>query len=521
MEPAAPAFAEPTTLLALLRAAPGCGPAGAATGAVAPPAPAPAPAAGGPPPPAAGGFAAVPVEEALQLSYDAFVSRYMAPNRPVLIRVRRRVRERGRAAAAAAAARAAAGLGARGPPGSGVSRLNSGPLAPRCVRRAPPPAGPRRASGSRPAAASTSRRCARSRRPRLSASLTPRGGWRWVKGRRAGCAVGGAAAGRQLVPAGAVLNPCAARAPGPRRRHAGCGPCEEMALGEYCDWWACARPGAQAEHAGAQQQPPQPAAPQQPAAQQQRAWGQRPADTQQAPGRPAGADGRLLYLKDWHLAAERPDTPAYTLPRFFSEDWLNAFYCDGCGGGGGGSGGGEEGAGGGGGSASSGRRDSTGGGGEGGEACSGGGAAPPGRPVATADYRFVYLGPAGSWTPLHADVLTSFSWSANVAGAKRWLLLAPEHARLLRGRRGGGLAPDFFIGDLCGGGGGGGGESNGSGGGGGVRGSTAAAEEGEALDAADFPGLPAAQRLLHEVIQVGAGPGDGIGRGWKGVEIIL
>ena len=25
--------------------------------------------------------------------------------------------------------------------------------------------------------------------------------------------------------------------------------------------------------------------------------------------------------------------------------------------------------------------------------------------VATSDYRFVYLGPAGSWTPVHADVL--------------------------------------------------------------------------------------------------------------------
>lgn len=32
--------------------------------------------------------AAIAVEEAGQLSYDAFVSRYMAPNRPVLIRVR-------------------------------------------------------------------------------------------------------------------------------------------------------------------------------------------------------------------------------------------------------------------------------------------------------------------------------------------------------------------------------------------------------------------------------------------------
>ncbi len=37
----------------------------------------------------------------------------------------------------------------------------------------------------------------------------------------------------------------------------------------------------------------------------------------------------------------------------------------------------------------------------------------------TSDYRFVYLGPQGSWTPLHSDVLRSYSWSANVAGKKR------------------------------------------------------------------------------------------------------
>lgn len=28
--------------------------------------------------------------------------------------------------------------------------------------------------------------------------------------------------------------------------------------------------------------------------------------------------------------------------------------------------------------------------------------------AAAADYRFVYCGPAGTWTPLHADVLRSF-----------------------------------------------------------------------------------------------------------------
>ena len=36
----------------------------------------------------------------------------------------------------------------------------------------------------------------------------------------------------------------------------------------------------------------------------------------------------------------------------------------------------------------------------------------------TGDYRFVYLGPKDSWTPMHADVLRSYSWSANISGHK-------------------------------------------------------------------------------------------------------
>lgn len=48
------------------------------------------------------------------------------------------------------------------------------------------------------------------------------------------------------------------------------------------------------------------------------------------------------------------------------------------------------------------------------------------------DYKFAYLGPAGSRTPLHADVLRSFSWSANLAGRKRWLLYPPEETERAR-----------------------------------------------------------------------------------------
>jgi Cupin-like domain len=52
----------------------------------------------------------------------------------------------------------------------------------------------------------------------------------------------------------------------------------------------------------------------------------------------------------------------------------------------------------------------------------------------------------GSWTPLHADVLRSFSWSVNVAGAKRWLLLPPVHTHLLYDRFGRCMAPSFSLG---------------------------------------------------------------------------
>jgi hypothetical protein len=52
------------------------------------------------------------------------------------------------------------------------------------------------------------------------------------------------------------------------------------------------------------------------------------------------------------------------------------------------------------------------------------------------DYRFVYMGPRGSWTPLHADVFTSFSWSVNVCGRKRWLLFPPGEEACLQDRFG-------------------------------------------------------------------------------------
>lgn len=68
-----------------------------------------------------------------------------------------------------------------------------------------------------------------------------------------------------------------------------------------------------------------------------------------------GEDTRLLYLKDFHAAARH--RTGYTTPEIFREDWLNEWL------------------------------DSFG----------------EERNVKQ-DYRFLYLGPAGSWTPLHADV---------------------------------------------------------------------------------------------------------------------
>lgn len=38
---------------------------------------------------------------------------------------------------------------------------------------------------------------------------------------------------------------------------------------------------------------------------------------------------------------------------------------------------------------------------------------------------------AGSWTPLHADVFRSYSWSANVCGKKRWFFLDPSQCHLV------------------------------------------------------------------------------------------
>ncbi|KAI0664786.1 Clavaminate synthase-like protein [Cubamyces menziesii] len=97
--------------------------------------------------------------------------------------------------------------------------------------------------------------------------------------------------------------------------------------------------------------------------------------------------GQTLYVKDWHLArtfleasAENASYDAfYTTPDIFRDDWMNAYY----------------------------------------------------SAHTEDDFRFVYVGAAGTFTPLHRDVYTSYSWSTNVCGRKRWWLFPPEQTPLL------------------------------------------------------------------------------------------
>ncbi|XP_010248583.1 PREDICTED: jmjC domain-containing protein 4 [Nelumbo nucifera] len=107
-----------------------------------------------------------------------------------------------------------------------------------------------------------------------------------------------------------------------------------------------------------------------------------------------GNDQTVLYLKDWHFVKEYPDYVVYTTPLFFRDDWLN-IYLDGH---------------------------------------------PMHRDphnyqktneINCSDYRFVYMGAKGTWTPLHADVFRSYSWSANVCGKKQWHLLSPSQCHLV------------------------------------------------------------------------------------------
>uniref|UniRef100_H3CST7 2-oxoglutarate and iron-dependent oxygenase JMJD4 n=1 Tax=Tetraodon nigroviridis TaxID=99883 RepID=H3CST7_TETNG len=91
-----------------------------------------------------------------------------------------------------------------------------------------------------------------------------------------------------------------------------------------------------------------------------------------------------LYLKDWHMSRDFPEHNVYTTPVYFTSDWLNEYW----------------------------------------------------DTLQVDDYRFVYMGPKGSWTPFHADVFRSYSWSANICGRKKWLLYPPGQEDYLRDTHG-------------------------------------------------------------------------------------
>ncbi|TKY90582.1 hypothetical protein EX895_000580 [Sporisorium graminicola] len=96
-----------------------------------------------------------------------------------------------------------------------------------------------------------------------------------------------------------------------------------------------------------------------------------------------------IYVKDWHLIkqlspAQLKDTPPYTVPGIFADDWMNNLATD------------DEGV------------------------------------TDKDDFRFVYAGTRGSQTLLHRDVYTSYSWSTNVVGCKTWYLFPPHTIPSLR-----------------------------------------------------------------------------------------
>ncbi|KAG8378810.1 hypothetical protein BUALT_Bualt07G0023600 [Buddleja alternifolia] len=102
----------------------------------------------------------------------------------------------------------------------------------------------------------------------------------------------------------------------------------------------------------------------------------------------------LLYLKDWHFVKEYPEYIAYNTPIFFLDDWLN-LYLDKY--------------------RMHNHPDSY----------------QERNEINCSDYRFVYMGAKGTWTPLHADVFRSYSWSANVCGRKKWYFLSPTQHHLV------------------------------------------------------------------------------------------
>ncbi|KAI8601988.1 hypothetical protein EDD21DRAFT_304337 [Dissophora ornata] len=97
----------------------------------------------------------------------------------------------------------------------------------------------------------------------------------------------------------------------------------------------------------------------------------------------ANASSRT-YLKDFHFVRTFPEYGAYETPEIFRDDWMNEYWTR--------------------------------------------------RSDMDDDYRFVYCGGDGTFTPFHADVYRSYSWSANICGIKKWTLFPPDQEHLFRDR---------------------------------------------------------------------------------------
>ena len=98
-------------------------------------------------------------------------------------------------------------------------------------------------------------------------------------------------------------------------------------------------------------------------------------------------EGQPLYVKDWHLARQveqKPSGTFYSTPDIFRDDWMNAYY----------------------------------------------------TAYTDDDFRFVYVGAKGTFTPLHRDVYSSYSWSTNICGRKRWWLFPPAQTPYLHRKYG-------------------------------------------------------------------------------------
>lgn len=85
------------------------------------------------------------------------------------------------------------------------------------------------------------------------------------------------------------------------------------------------------------------------------------------------------YLKDFHFYKETPKGRRYNLPKVLQDDFLNEYF----------------------------------------------------DYLGLDDYRFMYLGGDGTFTPMHHDVLKSFSWSLNLTGRKKWTFVSPDQEGFL------------------------------------------------------------------------------------------